>query len=407
MNKNFDIIIGGGGTIGLSCAIALSQQGFQVLILDKGNETIQTNHDFDGRNIALNSATVRFFQKTGVWDKLHPVAQPINDIIVSDGTVSDGVATESCLHFDAHDINAESFGYFVLNTYIHNALMQHIKTEKNITCIYNAQITDITYTENAVHITDNNHYIHHAKLLIAADGKNSFIRGFMNIGVSRTDFKQTAIVLAVGHEKPHYGIAQELFLPTGPFAILPLLGNQTSLVWVENDTMAKALLNAPDAVFLYELERRFGDYLGKINIASSKFIYPLKMQMAHNITARRTVLIGDAAHVIHPISGQGFNLGVRDIGYLCDILKYHAYAGLDIGSQNVETEYKNIRHKDITLLGNVTSTLNWLFSNDMCVLQASRRLGLGLVQKIPAVRNFFAHSAANGSIADLPSLLMP
>jgi 2-octaprenyl-6-methoxyphenol hydroxylase len=405
MNKNFDIIICGGGTIGLCCALALSQRGFCVLVLDKGNSATKVNHDFDGRNIALNNATIRFFEKLGIWEDLKHKAQPINDIIVSDGTVSDGIATESYLHFDAHDIHTDSFGCFVLNPNIHEVLIAKIKNSSAITLHYDTQITDIAYSDNAVQVTDNHHATYHAPLLIAADGKNSFIREFSGIDAIHKDFKQTAIVLAVAHEKPHKGIAQELFLPAGPFAILPLMGNQTSLVWVENHGMAQALLNAPDTVFMYELERRFGDYLGKLDIISQKFSYPLKMQLAKNIIANRTVLIGDAAHIIHPISGQGFNLGVRDIGYLCDIIHNHHYAGLDIGSQIALQEYKNMRQKDIELLGNVTSSLNWLFSNGHVLLQSSRRFGLGIVQKFPNLRNFFAKSASEGSIAKLPSLL--
>lgn len=405
MNKNFDIIIGGGGSIGLVCALALAHQGLSVLVLDKSEGVIKINHAFDGRNIALNSASVRLFEKLGIWQNLNHTAQPINDIIVSDGTLLEG-ASDLFLHFDASHITQESFGYFVLNPDIHNALIKGAQAQTNITLKYDTQIIAIEYTENSVQITDNHHHVYEAKLLIGADGKHSFIRNHAGIDTHNTDYGQTAIVLAVSHQKPHHGIAQEFFLPSGPFAILPLMGNQASLVWVEKHAMAQALLNAPDDVFKYELERRFGDYLGGLEITSQKFSYPLALQIAKNITTHRTILIGDAAHSIHPISGQGFNLGVRDIAYLSDIVQYHHNAGLDIGSDLALNAYKNHRQKDIELLGNVTGGLNWLFSNDNCILQQSRRLGLGIVQKIPAFKNFFGKAASDGSIGQLPSLLV-
>jgi 2-octaprenyl-6-methoxyphenol hydroxylase len=404
MIKNFDSVIGGGGSIGLVCALVLAHQGLSVLVLDKSLGIVKTNHAFDGRNIALNSASVRLFEKLGIWEALKHKAQPINDIIVSDGTLLYG-ASESFLHFDANHINQESFGYFALNPDIHHALIERAKSETRITLQYDTQITDIEYTENSVTITDNHNNIFDTKLLIGADGKQSFIRSHANIDTHGHDYRQTAIVLAVSHEKPHQGIAQEFFLPSGPFAILPLMGNQSSLVWVEKHHIAQAFLNAPDNVFQYELERRFGNYLGDLKIISQKFSYPLVSQIAKSITAHRTILIGDAAHSIHPISGQGFNLGVRDIAYLADIIQYHHYAGLDIGSDLLLHEYTQKRQQDIELFGNLTTALNWLFSNDNCILQHSRRFGLGLVNKIPKLKNFFGTAASNGSIGTLPSLL--
>ena len=404
MDKNYDIIIGGGGAIGLSCALALAHYGLSVLLLDKSDDSIKINPIFDGRNIALNNASVRFFDRLNIWDSLKSKVQPINDIIVSDGTLRHG-ASESYIHFDAHDIQHESFGYFALNPDIHNALIDNVRLQSNITLCYNTQITNIINNQDSVQIVDNNNKTYHAKLLIAADGKHSFIRNFCNIDTHTKDYKQTAIVLAVSHEKPHQGIAQEFFLPSGPFAILPLVGNHASLVWIESHATAKALLDAPEDVFLYELKRRFGDYLGDLNIISPKFSYPLMLQIAKEIISKRTILIGDAAHVIHPISGQGFNLGIRDIGYLSEIIQEHHYAGLDIGSDIALNVYKNMRHKDISLFGTMTTGLNWIFSNDNLMLQQSRRFGLRAVQKIPRLRNFFAQSASDGSINNLPSLL--
>lgn len=405
MTKKFDIIIVGGGTIGLASGLALSLKGFKVLILDNKNPPVNLSHDFDGRNIALNNASVRFFENIGIWDNLKDKAQPIHDIIVSDGDLKYG-ASEKFLHFDAQDINREAFGYFVLNPDIHNALIDHAKKQTNITLKHNISVKNIIATDTFTQIIDSDDTVYEALLLIAADGKNSFVRNHFDIPLYQKDYGQTAIVLAVSHEKQHLGIAQEFFLPAGPFAILPLADKQqSSLVWVENHQFARALLNACDDVFFYELKRRFGDYLGDIKIISKKFSYPLKLQITKSVIAPRTIFVGDASHVIHPISGQGFNLGIRDIGFIFDIIQKHSYAGLDIGSNLVLKEYKNIRQNDIELFGNMTTALNWLFSNDNFILQKSRRLGLNIVNHLPNLRNFFAQAASAGSINHLPSML--
>jgi 2-octaprenyl-6-methoxyphenol hydroxylase len=404
--QNFDIIIGGGGSIGLACALSLSVKNpdLSICVLDKNPQQEKMDVNFDGRNIALNTASIRLFNHLGIWENIKNKTQAINDIIISDGTLNKG-ASDSIIHFDAHDIQQESFGHFVLNTDIHHVFLEAIKHHKNIHLFYETSIKNIHNHTNFIEITDNHHQSYQGKLLIAADGKNSFIRNHFKIDVRYKDYGQTAIVLAVSHEKPHYGIAQEFFLPAGPFAILPLKGNQTSLVWVETHKTAQALLNAPDNVFFYELTRRFGDYLGILNIISKKFSYPLIKQIAYHLFAERTIFIGDAAHAIHPISGQGFNLGLRDIGFLCDIIHQHKYAGLDIGSTVVGMAYEKARKNDIHLLGNITNSLNGLFSNDCFIIQQSRRIGLDIVHSIPKLRNFFAKGASEGSIAQLPSLL--
>jgi 2-octaprenyl-6-methoxyphenol hydroxylase len=406
--QKFDIIIGGGGSIGLACALSLvhtnRKNPLSVLILDRGKALDKIDHNFDGRNIALNNASIRLLDNIGRWVHIKDNCQPISDIIVSDGTLKYG-ASENPIHFDANDINEGSFGHFALNPNIHQTLINAIKSEPNITLCYEAHITNIQHNDESVTVTDHNNVSYQASLLIAADGKNSFIRNHHNIDVTQKEYGQTAIVLAVSHEKPHHGIAQEFFLPTGPFAILPLTGNQTSLVWVQNHKMAKALLNAPSDVFAYELQRRFGDYLGALTITSKKFSYPLIRQIAKQITAPRTVFIGDAAHIIHPIAGQGFNLGLRDVGFLCDLVAQHHYAGLDIGGQVLLSAYEKSRKNDIQLLGNVTNAINGLFSNDYMLLQQSRRFGLNIVNQIPPLRNFFSKGASEGSIAPLPSLL--
>jgi len=340
---------------------------------------------------------MKFFSNLGISEIIKEKAQAINDIIVSDGTLQDG-ASEQIIHFDAHDIHQDAFGYFALNSHIHLTLLEEIQKYSNITLSYHTTIENIEHTPTSVNIKDTTGNMYHGRLLVAADGKKSFIRDHFNIEVKKTDYNQTAIVLAVSHTKPHHGIAQEFFLPSGPFAILPLQGNQVSLVFTESHHIAHALLNAPQDVFLYELQRRFGDYLGDLTVASQKFSYPLMRQISQNLYAERSVFIGDAAHAIHPISGQGFNLGLRDIGFLIELVHTHHYAGLDIGSEQLGLEYEKNRKQDIHLLANVTHGLNGLFSNDYMIVQSARRLGLDIVNHIPKLRNFFSKGASAGSI---------
>lgn len=406
-SQKFDIIIIGGGSIGLSCALALSHRAGQklnILILDRSPQDMKISHEFDGRNIALNGASKQFFKNLGIWDHLAENAQPINHIIVSDGTVRHG-ASDSFIHFNAQDISQDDFGAFVLNPNIHKALLNKIHQDTSITLCSETYITDIQEHTDHIQVTDQNQQTYSAKLLIAADGKNSFVRSHFGIDVALKDYKKTAIVLSVAHEKPHHGIAQEFFLPAGPFAILPLCGNQSSLVWVEDHKIAQALLDAPEDIFQYELERRFGDYLGKLKITSKKFSYSLIRQISKEITAQRTLFIGDSAHVIHPISGQGFNLGLRDIGFLSDIIYQHHYAGLDIGASLVMENYQKARQRDIQLFGLVTNSLNCLFSNDIFLLQTMRRFGLMGVNKLLVLRNFFSKAASEGTIGELPMLM--
>lgn len=411
MDQQFDITIIGGGTIGLACALALSEKlvkklapDIKILILDRNLRQDKISLDYDGRNIALNSASMQFMQNLGVWGNLAPNGQAINHIIVSDGDTQKG-ASDSYIHFNAQDIDQENFGTFVLNPYIHQVLLDKIDQSDHISLASETYITDI---ENHVEyniITDQNDNRYQTKLLIAADGRNSFVRNHCGIHIDKKDYRKTAIVLAVSHEKPHQGFAQEFFLPSGPFAILPLPQNKCSLVWVEDHAVAKAFLEAPDDVFFYELTRRFGDYLGNLEIISKKFSYPLIRQIAQNVIAPRTILIGDAAHVIHPISGQGFNLGLRDIGYLVDIIAQYHYAGLDYGSEALCNQYQNQRLHDIQMLGTVTNGIDCLFSNDILPIQTLRRLGLEAVNQTPFIRNFFSKTASLGAVNPLPTFM--
>ena len=402
-HKNFDIIIAGGGMGGMVCAISLAKLGLQIAVIERGSVPDLTNKAYDGRNTALNKASTRMLNKLGIVHYAQDYMQPINDILVSDGTVRKG-ASSLFLHFDHKDIGEEPLGYFIQNPDLREALLQTVSNYDNITCFYNHNIEKIEHpSANKVLLkTDKTNF--EAPLLIGADGRGSSIRIMSNIDVVKKSYDQKGIVTTILHDKPHEGLAQEFFLPSGPFAMLPLTGNQTSLVWTEKTNIADALVKMPQDVFLYEVKRRFGTYLGEIKQSGPILTYPLSFMKTETLIAKRTALIGDAAHGIHPISGQGFNLGLRDIAVLCDLIKEQRQCGLDMGCDVMLEKYNQLRQCDITMLSAITDGLNMFFSNDNIIITSARRIGLGLVQNIPALKQYFMRHATS-DIGDLPELM--
>ena len=242
-----------------------------------------------------------------------------------------------------------------------------------------------------------------ARLAVAADGANSGLRAAAGIETVRWSYEQTGIVCTVEHERPHRGIAHERFLPAGPFAILPMTGNRSSLVWTERADLAPALMEAPPAVFARELGARFGDFLGALEPTGPRWSYPLNLTHAKRYVAPRLALAGDAAHAIHPLAGQGFNLGIRDAAVLAELVVDRARLGLDIGGDDVLVHYQRRRRFDSVVLIGVTDGLNRLFSNDSQGLRLIRDVGLAAVNEMPPVKRFFMRHAM-GLAGDLPRL---
>ena len=285
-----------------------------------------------------------------------------------------------------------------------SALWQSVKACPAIeTCLgRRVEHLDTAGPQAHVHL-DDGHTIS-ARLVVAADGRNSFVRRSAGIETVGWSYPQHGIVTTVSHERDHRGIAEEHFLPAGPFAILPLTGNRSSLVWTEVPSIAEDLVKGPDARFQEELERRFGDHLGAVTPVGPRTSFPLSMYLARSYAAHRVVLAGDAAHIVHPIAGLGFNLGLRDAAELADTLKNGVRLGLDIGSMSVLTEYERGRRFDNVLVALATDGLNRLFSNDNSAVRAIRDLGLTMVDKVDPLKRFFMAQAA-GKNADLPSLM--
>ncbi len=415
--SSFDAVIVGGGLSGGLAALALARAGLETAVIDAQDPATMRAASFDGRTTALAYASARLFRRLRLWGAIAADAEPIRDIVVSDGRartrLSDGAVSPFHLHFDSRDLGPdEPLGYIAANNSIRRAIFDAVENDLRVTLIAPAKVESAHFAAGAATVTLASGEALSAPLIIAADGKNSGLRGQAGIKVNRWAYKQTGIVATVAHEHPHNGVAQELFLPTGPFAILPMTPNdaganlpwRSSLVWTESAEAAPAYLALDDENFLRQIECRFGDYLGAIRLAGPRWSYPLSFHLSQRFIAPRLALIGDAARSIHPIAGQGFNLGVKDIAALADVLEDAKGLGLDLGHGSVLENYQRWRRFDSAMLAFGTDALNRLFSNDIAPLRLARDLGMGAVGSIPPLRRFFMRQAG-ADLGALPALM--
>ncbi len=397
-----DVLIVGGGLAGLPLALALAQGGLSVTVVDVLDPATATDAGFDGRVSAIALASCRMFEQLGVTRHLAGQMQPINDILVSDGRVREG-ASPFFLHFDHKEIGNEPLGHLIENRHIRIALQKAAEEQPLIRLIAPQSVTRVDYGAQAVATLGNGERVS-ARLCFAADGRGSPTRQAAGIKTVGWDYGQMGIVSTVEHELPHEGVAQEYFLPGGPFAILPMVGNRSSLVWTEKMADAKAILSLDNDAFAEEMRARFGDYLGECRPVGPRWSYPLTLQLARDYVRPRLALVGDAAHGIHPIAGQGLNLGLRDVAAAAEVVVDAARLGLDIGALDVLERYQSWRRFDNVALSLVTDGLNRLFSNDIAPIRLARDLGLGAVAQMGPLRRFFMRHAA-GMVGDLPRLL--
>jgi 2-octaprenyl-6-methoxyphenol hydroxylase len=402
VKRDTDVIIGGGGMVGLTLALALAQGGLKVIVADPVPQTTALDPTFDGRVTALAYAAVRMFETLGVWPHLAEHAQPIEQILVTDAPLG-GSASPFSLHFDSGELG-EPMGRIAENRYIRMALFKAVETLTNVTLISPAALVDLNVVGATIAASLSNGDCVRAKLAVAADGRESPMREQMGIGTVSWSYPQIGIVATVEHEKPHNGVAYEHFLPSGPFAILPLTGNRSSLVWTESETLAPAMMKLPEAEFDAQIGRRFGTHLGKTRSTGPRWSYPLKFHLARDFVRPRFALAGDAAHGIHPIAGQGLNLGLKDAAALADVVLDAARLGLDIGHIDTLKRYERWRRFDSFVLGASTDVLNRLFSNDFTPLRVARDIGLGIVDAIGPARRFFMRHAG-GAVGKLPRLM--
>ena len=400
--RSSDVIVGGGGMVGLTLALALAQGGLKVAVCDPVPPKTSLDAAFDGRVSALAYSSQRMFEALGVWPLLQADAQPINDILVTDAPLG-GAPSPFSLHFDSEEIG-RPMGSIAENRHIRHAQFAALEAQKNITFIAPAALTGLEDVGGAIVATLSNGHTIRAQLAVAADGRESPMRDEMGLAVIGWSYPQMGIVATVEHEKPHEGVAYEHFLPAGPFAILPIPGNRSSLVWTERDTIAPAMMKLPEDEFNAEIAKRFGAHLGATKAAGPRWSYPLKFHLTRGYVKPRFALCGDSAHGIHPIAGQGLNLGLKDVAALAETVLDAARLGMDIGALDVLKRYERWRRFDAFTLAAATDGLNRLFSNDITPLRIARDLGLGIVDGIAPLRRFFMRHAG-GDIGKLPRLL--
>jgi 2-octaprenyl-6-methoxyphenol hydroxylase len=397
------IIIVGGGLNGTALAIALGQDGFPVTVIDTAPREAREDAGFDGRAYALALGSVRLLRAVGVWPRVADAAQPMLQIKVSDGRAGEG-PSPWMLAFDHAEIEEGPMGWLVEDRHLRRALLDRMEEIPGITHRAGETVVAQEVTAAGVMVTLGSGERVTGAMLVGCDGRASGTA--RRAGISRTewDYGQTAVVCAVAHERPHGGVAHQFFVPGGALAILPLTGNRSSIVWSEQRARAEALLAMDDAGFLAALRPAFGSFLGDIQLAGDRWGYPLGLTLANAMVAERVALVGDAAHGVHPIAGQGLNAGLRDVAALADVAGSARQRGEDVGSRAVLDRYAGWRRFDTATLALATDTFNRLFSNDNPVLRLARDLGMGAVNRVPGLRRAFIREAA-GLSGDLPRLM--
>ena len=403
MEFDTDIAIVGGGLNGPALGLALAQAGLRVTIIDRLHTQDRKNPGFDGRSYALALTSTRLLDGIGVWDAVADHAQPMLEIKVTDGRAGEG-PSPFFMHFDHAEIEEGPMGHMVEDRHLRRALMEAVATCDTITVLDGETVTAQAVDPSGVTLTLASGNTVRAKLLVGADGRASGTADRAAIKRIGWDYGQTALVCAIAHEKPHAGIAHQFFMPPGPLAILPLTENRSSIVWSETAENAARIHALSDDAYLDVLRPRFGDFLGQISLAGARYTYPLGLSLAHSMVAPRVALLGDAAHGVHPIAGQGLNAGLRDVAALAEVIADAQRRGQDIGSPTVLDQYQLWRRFDNTALALATDSFNRLFSNDNPLLRIARDIGMAAINALPGARRGFIREAA-GLTGDLPRLM--
>ena len=406
-----EVLIAGGGMVGLTLAIALAGAGVDTIVVDTADPAALRAATYDGRSSAIARGTQQALAALGIWPGMAAAAEPILEIRVSDGKVGSR-ASPLFLHYDHRELDPDQagpLGYIIENLATRRALQARAAGMARLKLLAPARLLSVDRGPTAVSgkLSDGRRV--RARLAVGAEGQASPLREAAGIRVTRWDYPQCGIVCTVAHEAPHEGVAHEHFLPSGPFALLPMTdgpdgGHRSSLVWTERRALVPAMMALSNQDFDAELERRFGRGLGRLRQAGGRWSYPLGLMFAEACVAARLALVGDAAHVIHPIAGQGLNLGLRDVAALAESLVDARRLGLDLGAAEVLARYQGWRRVDGALLAVATDGLNRLFSNDLGPLRLVRDLGLAAVDRAPPLKRFFMRHAM-GLVGDLPRLV--
>jgi 2-octaprenyl-6-methoxyphenol hydroxylase len=389
-----DILIAGGGLNGPALALALARGGLSVTVIDARPAESRAETGFDGRSYALALASVRVLMALGVWRGLRDTAQPILGIRTSQPD------TPLFLGFDAAEIEEGVMGQMVEDRHLYAAFLTAMQADPRITLLSGESVVAQETGPQAVEVTLASGRRLTGRVLVGCDGRDSAVARRAGIRRWGHDYGQTALVCAVRHEKPHNGIAHQVFLPNGPLAILPLPGNRASIVWSESTEAARTIAALDDDGFMEVLRPRFGAFLGEIALEGARHAYPLRLTVAERFVAERLALVGDAAHGVHPIAGQGLNLGLRDVAALAEVLIEAARRGEDIAAPDVLERYQDWRRFDTVKMALGMDAVNRLFSNGNPLLAALRGLGLGAVNAMPALRRHFIREAAGLNAAE-------
>ena len=401
MSAQQGIVIGGGAFAGLALALALRQGLGADIPIIVADPALAVRPSRDPRATAIVAACRRLFDAIGIWDQVASQAQPILDMVVTDSKLEDATRPVF-LTFAGHVEPGEPFAHMVENRHLIDALVERAASEG--VDLRSLPVTDFVSRGDRIDVTLADGSTIGASLLVAADGARSKLRERAAIATHGWEYDQSGIVVTVGHERDHHGRAEEHFLPSGPFAILPLTGNRSSLVWTERRTEAARIVALDAGQFHGELERRFGLHLGEVKVLDKARAFPLGYFVARSFVAERLALIGDAAHVIHPIAGQGLNLGLKDVAALAEVVVDAARLGIDIGQADVLERYQRWRRFDTMAMALATNSLNFLFSNESTLLRTVRDIGLGLVDRMPPLKGMFIRQAA-GLAGEVPRLL--
>lgn len=384
-----DVIIVGGGPVGLTLALALTRSvnGLRVALVDRRAFTVPR----DLRASTLVAGVRRTFEQLGVWDKILPEAEPVKAMKITDSGKGD-MARPLFLTFDGDVAPGEPFAHLVPNTATIGALLAALEGRSEL--IAPAEVAGYSAEGATAQLRLADGRLLAAPLIVAADGARSGMRQMAGISTVGRDYHQSGIVTTIAHELEHNGTAYEHFRPAGPFASLPLPGRRSSLVWTESTAEAKRIAALSKAEAEAEIETAMGSVLGKVTLEEDIQAYPLRLQLATRFIGPRLALVGDAAHVIHPIAGQGLNLGLKDVAALAELVVDAVRLGLDCGSADLLRRYERWRRLDTAGMALVMDGFNRLFSNDIAPVRAARDFGLGLVDRMPVLKDAFISRAA-------------
>ena len=399
MNQDVELLIAGGGLNGLLLGVACAGAGLAVAIVDPADPTAVLDKGFDGRSSAIAHGSRRVLDALGLWPEIAAEAEPILEIRVADDD------SPLFLHYDHRELGTGTpLGYIVENRVLRRALIERARSLPSLSFLAPLAVGWVETSPYAAVAALSDGRRVTTRLVAAADGQASPLRRAAGIATIEWRYRQTGIVTTVRHECPHGGIAVEHFLPAGPFAILPMTGNRSSIVWTEQAELAARLVGLPDAAFAAELAARFGDFLGAVEPIGPRWTYPLGLMLAKRYVARRLALVGEAAHLIHPIAGQGLNLGIRDVAALAELMIDTRRLGLDIGDDAVLDRYQRWRRFDVLLLAAVTDGLNRLFSNTIAPVRLARDLGFAVVHPLLPLKRLLMRDAMC-IVGDLPRLV--